>query len=320
MGRSRVSRISRVVVLAGCALALVAWGPAASADPPPHSGPPELPPQTHRGKPQLPPPDTYVALGDSFVAGPLIPVQDTGPTAGCLRSSNNYPSLVAPDTGMPIFHDVSCSGARTTHMTQEQGVDPGPNPPQFDALSVTTGVVTLGIGGNDIGFSDIATTCAEAFLTLGNCTDIYAPPGEPDQLRDAIDATAPKVGAVLAEIRERAPQARVFVVNYLPIFPEGPDPITGIEGCPAVLPLSPDDVPYLRGIQKELNQMLADQAAAHGAVLVDAYEAGIGHDACKDPVTRYVEPAVFVPLAAPVHPNLQGMSAVADELRAAVNG
>ena len=313
----------RIVILALCALFIVAWGPAQAAPPgpPPGSGPSQLPPNAKPPwkQPQLPPPDTYVALGDSFVAGPLIPVQDTGPTAGCLRSSNNYPNMVAPQTGLPIFKDVSCSGAETEDMTQEQGVSPGPNPPQFDALGVTTGLVTLGIGGNDIGFSDIATTCGEAFAQGQNCKDTYAPPGGPDQLRDAIDATGPKVDAVLDGIRQRAPQARIVVTNYLPIFPEGPDPITGIEGCPPSMPISQEDVPYLRGIQKYLNQMLADQAAANGAGLVDAYTAGIGHDACQLPGIRWVEPAIFIPLAAPVHPNLQGMQAVANEVVAAIN-
>ncbi|HEX6312828.1 MAG TPA: SGNH/GDSL hydrolase family protein [Acidimicrobiia bacterium] len=301
--------MTRKIVLAGllAALAVAACRPVTAAP----AGPPT--------DATLPPPDTYVALGDSFVAGPLIPVQDLGPTAGCLRSSNNYPSLVAPVTGMPKFRDVSCSGARSDHMTEPQGVSPGPNPPQFDALGETTGIVTLGIGGNDIGFSDIAITCAEAFLQAQNCRDRYAPPGQPDQLRAEIDAAAPEVGAVLAEIRERAPRARVFVVNYLPIFPEGPDPVLGIEGCPPLMPISAADVAYLRGVQQYLNEMLAEQAAANGAVLVDAYAAGIGHDACRPPGVRWVEPAVFVPLAAPVHPNLQGILGVADALRAAIN-
>jgi lysophospholipase L1-like esterase len=307
----------RIVVLSLCALLLFAWAPALAAPsgPPPGSGPSELPSQAKPPWLQqpLPPPDTYVALGDSFVAGPLIPVQDTGPTAGCLRSSNNYPSMVAPQTGLPIFVDVSCSGAQTKHMTEAQGVDPGPNPPQFDALTVTTGLVTLGIGGNDIGFSDIAFTCGEAFFRNETCQDDFSPP-----LHDRIDATGPKVDAVLDGIRARAPQAQVIVVNYLPIFPEGPL-VDGLpEGCPPSMPISPDDVPYLRDVQKYLNQMLADQAAANGATYVDAYTAGFGHDSCQLPGIRWVEPAVFIPWAAPVHPNIQGMQGVANEVVPAI--
>jgi lysophospholipase L1-like esterase len=291
-----------VLVFALCALVLVAWAP------------PDDSPGGAKKKPKhLPPPDTYVALGDSFVAGPLIPVQDTGPTAGCLRSSNNYPNMVAPQTGLPVFKDVSCSGAETEDMTQPQGVTPGPNPPQFDALGLTTGLVTVGIGGNDIGFSDVATTCGEAFLTGGSCQNSFDPP-----LSQRIAETGPKVDAVLDGIRQRAPQARIVVVNYLPIFPEGPLVPGAPEGCPPFMPISPSDVPFLRGVQKELNQMLADQATANGATYVDAYAAGIGHDACQPPGIRWVEPAIFIPWAAPVHPNIQGMQGVANEVVAAI--
>jgi len=297
-----------VLVLALCTAVLVAFAP------------PDDPNQAGKKKPKkLPPPDTYVALGDSFVSGPLIPVQDTGPTAGCLRSSNNYPHLVAPATGMPIFRDVSCSGAETEDMTQAQGVSPGPNPPQFDALSLTTGIVTLGIGGNDIGFSDIAENCAGP-PTGTRCQDTYNPggPGTPDELRDRIDATAPLVDAVLDGIRARAPQAKIFVVNYLRFFPPGPLVPGAPEGCYALLPISPEDVPYIRGIEEALNQMLADQAAANGAVLVDVYGPALGHDACQPPGIRWVEPLVPI-AAAPLHPNLQGMMAVAEEVTAAIN-
>ena len=79
-------------------------------------------------------PDSYVALGDSYTAGPLIPNQDPA-YPGCLRSDHNYPSLIAPDLGLPAFRDVSCSGAQTKDMTSSQDVDPNPdNPPQFNAL------------------------------------------------------------------------------------------------------------------------------------------------------------------------------------------
>ena len=43
--------------------------------------------------------------------------------------------------------------------------------------------------------SDRSNLYAEAFLTLGNCTDIYAPPGEPDQLRSTVAAVPGESGA-----------------------------------------------------------------------------------------------------------------------------
>ena len=262
------------------------------------------------------PNDQYVALGDSYTAGPLIPVQQPDPY-GCLRSDRNYPHLVAPTLGLPRFRDVSCSGADTGDMTQAQGVSPGPNPPQFDALDAATTVVTVGIGGNDIGFSDIATSCA-SLVPLGSpCRDQYVVNGV-DEISARIAETAPKVAAVIQGIHDRAPAATVYVVNYLPIFPEGPLLPGAPEGCWPQMPIAWNDVPYLRDKQKELNAMLATQAAANGAVLVDAYTAGIGHDACQPPLLRWVEPFVPASLAAPVHPNLAGMQGTANALLAAV--
>ena len=73
------------------------------------------------------------------------------------------------------------------------------------------------------------------------------------------------------------------------------------------LPVADGDIAYLREKQKELNAMLAAQAAANGASLIDWYRASIGHDACKPPLIRWVEPLVPANAAAPVHPNLLGM-------------
>jgi lysophospholipase L1-like esterase len=253
---------------------------------------------------------SYVALGDSFTAGPVIPEQI--PLYGCLKSNNNYPHMAAPDLGQPDFRDPSCSGAETSDMTQPQNVSPdGPNPPQFDSLDLETRIVSIGIGGNDIGFSEIARNCSSPTNSGTPCQDKYVVNGR-DEISVRIADTAPKVAAVLQGIHSRSPLADVYVVNYLPIFPDsGP-------GCYPQIPVTDGDVAYLRAKQKELNQMLADQAAANSATLVDAYTAGIGHDACQLPGTRWVEPAVPANAAAPLHPNLFGMQGTAGALLAAV--
>ena len=136
----------------------------------------------------------YVALGDSYAAGPLIP----GPLLplGCLKSSNNYAHLAAPGIGLSL-RDATCSGARTNHMTEPQGVDPdGPNPPQLNSLNSETTVVSLTIGGNDIGFSEVAESCVTVNPFSHPCLDKYNAGGV-DQLKARIEATAPKVAAVL---------------------------------------------------------------------------------------------------------------------------
>jgi lysophospholipase L1-like esterase len=270
--------------------------------------------------PPPPPPqgsgDQYVALGDSYTAGPLIPAQLSDP-AGCLRSDHNYPHLAASSVGTLRFRDVSCSGARTEHMTQPQKVSPGPNPPQFDALDVETTVVSIGISGNDIGFTDIALSCV-ALIPFGSpCQDQYVVNGV-DEISRRINETAPRVAAVLQGIHERAPAATVYVVNYLPILPEVPLSPGAPEGCWPQMPYAYNDVPYLRAKHKELNAMLATQAAANGAVLVDAYSAGVGHDACRSSSQRWVEPVVPTSPAAPLHPNAAGMQGTTNVLLAAI--
>jgi GDSL-like Lipase/Acylhydrolase family len=253
--------------------------------------------------------DEYVALGDSYVAGPFIP--NPVLPLGCLKSSNNYPRLAAPGIGRPL-RDASCSGAKTTHMAQPQNVDPdGPNPPQFDRLSSSTAVVSVTIGGNDIGFSEIAQGCITANPFSSPCRDRYLAGGR-DEISDRIDATAPLVDQVLDGVRSRAPEAEVFVVDYPAIFPE-----TG-NGCWPRVPISYSDAPYLRAKQRELNQMLADQAGTNGATLVSWYQASIGHDSCKGSSTRWVEPLVPGNSAAPIHPNRRGMEGAAGALVEAV--
>jgi hypothetical protein len=261
----------------------------------------------------------YVALGDSYTAGPLIPLQrhDEEMPGGCLQSDRNYPHLVAAQLRLPQFEDASCSGARTDHMTQPQDVEFGPNAPQFDRLNVHTTVVTLGIGGNDIGFSEIATTCAEGGVEdpFGTpCQDTYVVDGR-DAISERIDAMAVDLAAALDGIEGRSPDADVFVVGYPSILPD-----TG-NGCYPILPIAPNDVPYVRAKAKELNAAIRAVAVAHGDVYVDTYTPSLGHDACQPPLVKWVEPLAPTAPAAPVHPNARGeagmAAAVLDAMRAA---
>jgi lysophospholipase L1-like esterase len=250
----------------------------------------------------------YAALGDSYAAGPLIP--NPVLPLGCLKSDHNYPHRAAPGIGLSL-RDATCSGAKTGDMTNPQNVEPdGPNPPQLNSVDSTTAVVSLTIGGNDISFSEVAQSCITVNPFSHPCLDKYNSGGV-DQLKARIEATAPKVAAVLAGIKSRAPSARIFVVNYPAIFPE-----TGY-GCWPQMPLGFSDVPYLRSTEQRLNSMLATQAAAAGATLVNWYGASIGHDACKGTSTRWVEPLVPGNAAAPIHPNAAGMQGGANALLAA---
>ena len=282
MNQSTQSRLRRAAVLALSALAILAAfaGAARAAN--------------------------YVALGDSYAAGPIIPNQIA--PLGCLKSDHNYAHLAAPTIGLTL-RDPSCSGATTDDMTNPQETELGTNPPQFNSLDAETTRVSLTIGGNDIGFSEIALSCITVNPFSTPCKDKYTAGGK-DQIAERIAATAPKVAAVLQGIHSRSPAAKVFVVNYAAIFPE-----TGF-GCWPQMPIGFGDVPFLRSKEKELNSMLATQAAANGATLVNWYNASIGHDACKGSSTRWVEPVVPTNPAAPIHPNLAGMTGAAGILAA----
>jgi lysophospholipase L1-like esterase len=245
----------------------------------------------------------YTALGDSYAAGPLIPLPL--PPFGCLKSSNNYGRIAQRTLRYAEYRDATCSGAETEDMTQPQNVSPGPNPPQFNSLSTETELVTINIGGNDIGFSELAENCVSIVPWGSPCKNRYVQ-GEDDEISDRIAATADDVAAVIQGIRARtSPETEILVLNYSAIFPhEG-------FGCWPRMPVARGDVVWLRDKHEELNQMLADQAGANGAELVDVYGASEGRDACASSLQRWVEPYIPTNAAAPLHPNLRGMQAMA---------
>lgn len=244
----------------------------------------------------------YVALGDSYASAPFVPTQvDTT----CLRSDRNYPSLVARSRNASLT-DVSCSGATTADITapQSEGV-----PAQLDAVHRGTDLVTLTIGGNDIGFSTVLGTCVS--LMSGDpvgapCRTHFTSAGD-DRITDAIAGTGSKVAAVLRDIHRRAPHARVVVVGYPDLFPDDGVGCTG----PGV-PLAAGDFAWLRDKEKELNTMLLRQARRGGTEYVNTYAPTVGHDLCKPAGERWIEPFVPQAPAAPVHPNATGENAMAN--------
>jgi lysophospholipase L1-like esterase len=256
----------------------------------------------------------YAALGDSYTSGPLVPDQGGHPL-GCLRSDEDYPSQVAAAIRPSSFTDVSCYGASTANMTSSQQTLVSANPPQFSVLSAATTLVTVQLGGDDIGFSHITLTCGVLSLTspLGSpCMSHYASGGA-DLLAQAISRTAPKIEAVLRGIRARAPHARILLVGYPAILPASGN------GCWPRVPVARGDVPYLRNVEISLNAMLASAAASNGAGYVDTYAASIGHDACQASGVRWIEGLVPTSLAVPMHPNALGEKGMARAILAALH-
>lgn len=265
-------------------------------------------------------PNRYVALGDSYVAGPLLP-EPYGDPIDCGRSRTNWPAQVARRIDARQFVDASCGSARTTDMTQEQRAPLGSKVrPQFDALTVDTDLVTIGIGGNDVGFDGLAKGCINLLpIPIGD-----APWGRPcvqkhvvgswDKVSERIQRTRPRVEAVLAGIRARAPRARVIVVGYPVALPD-----SGI-GCWPRVPVLDVDVRYLRDKYREMNRMLADAAASQGAEFVDAYTPSIGHDVCQAYPDAWVNTINLDPPGLPLHPNVRSHGRTAEVVAGSIAG
>ena len=276
-----------LAVLSSCALTVGATSTASAAAGERHGGP-----RTD-----------YVALGDSYTSGPLIPDQVD---ANCARSDHNYPSITAHERAVASFRDVSCGGATTAEMWQAQGT----NGPQLDAVGRDTDLVTVQIGGNDVGFGSIISTCAglsATDLTGDPCRRYYGSGGY-DQLTLRILQTAPKVARVLRAVHARAPHARVVVVGYPDLLPDDGS------GCYPTVPFAAKDFPYLRDTGKRLNVMLRAVALLNRADYVDTYGPTVGHDMCKAPADRWIEPLRPTAPAAPAHPNAKGEEAMARAL------
>lgn len=304
---SPLTPVRRLLAAAGLSLVLTVAGCTGSGiDVPAPAGDSDLPAPV-----QEPAYSRYVALGDSFTAGPFVPTTDVA--NGCFRSNGNYPALVAERLDVEELVDVSCSGASTPDLTDPQPtVQDAVVPPQLRSLTEDTDLVTLGIGGNDFNvFGTLLETCTR----LGE----QDPQGSPcsDYLeRRGIDPTAQtdriadRVAAALAEVKRRAPDARVLLVGYPRIAPA-----TGT--CRARLPFAAGDYRQGSRIASSLNDALREAARVARVEFVDVYAASRGHDVCAE--EPWVNGQITDRSAAlAFHPLPAGMEAVADLVVAAL--
>jgi hypothetical protein len=264
----------------------------------------------------------YVALGDSYTAGPLIPWQQAG---WCFRSSNNYPSWLATDLGIysapGAFTDVSCSSADTANMTQPQpvpseSIDFTSESPQFDALSLDTDLVTIGIGGNDYGvFGSLVGTCPglRASDPTGHpCQDHFTINGI-DTMKAAITHTEQNLEGVIAGVHAHSPAAKVVIVGYPRLVPP-----SGY--CPAVIPFADGDYAWADSVERALNGAESTAARHQHATYVDTYGPSLGHDACAGSAAWVNGQNTNLFEAVAYHPFVAGMAAEANLIFHALGG
>jgi GDSL-like Lipase/Acylhydrolase family len=239
---------------------------------------------------------SYVAMGDSYTSAPgVTPPSSTAP-AECGQSAVNYPHLVAAALNLSLT-DVSCGGAKTENFTVAQFPD---QPPQFDALSESTEVVSVGMGGNDNNlFGTLVAGCTETDFGKPNVGAPCKKKFEGFVTKTFEETRAPQEAA-LAEIHVLAPNAKVFVVGY----PE----ITPSHGyCPTAIPWTTGDLKWFHSkVQTRGNTGLRREAKANDATFVDTFTPSAGHNACEAVGTRWIEPLFGSLTGVPVHPNALG--------------
>ena len=267
----------------------------------------------------------YVALGDSYSSGEgnsdFNPWTSIAGVNECHRSKDYaYPSLLAndPSLGLKLVDFVACSGATTeTVLNGGSGAGAWGEPAQVDALSESTDIVTITIGGNDVGFAGFATTCF-----TGKC-------GPGSVAYELVSGTIESNGyfahlrSTMLYILQKAPNAKVYVVGY-----------------PYVTPSDPSD-PYCAPFQEENDGGVTDSVAARNVVdmlnsatedavldisspnleFVNVTEAANpfeGHDLCAE-IPAFVYPQ-FVPYEYWVHPNHLGHMYYAEVITAELEG
>jgi len=253
----------------------------------------------------------YVALGDSAAAGPLVNAQDSS-SPGCLRSLDNYPSVVAQRLGAQLT-DVTCSSARSANVTDTaQPTFSGQVPPQATALGPDTDLVTITIGANDISLFPTVLSCVNPLPepTGTSCRDKFTAGGV-DQQRHMIENVSAGWGSMIESVRDRAPSARIVVIGYGTYIATG--------GCPGTQPFWPRDADYLQSVIDYGNTVMAATAARHDVEYVDITEATAGHDICTDPATAFYTGIVPTQPAVPLHPTAAGMQAIGNAVADALS-
>lgn len=296
--------------------------------------PADLVAQSRQGR--LPRITEYVALGDSWTAGVVIVNADGFPATehapiGCAQSHRNYPKLVAQELGVRRFRDASCGSATTADFRRPQdGLPVGaPNPAQFDRLTRTTDLVTVGIGGNDVGIAAAGMECLNLLPVrnplpggllpeipipivgghlppLGGCKDKYTRGGV-DRLSRKIRKVEPQLVRSLRQIRRISPQARVLVIDYMEVIPD--------HACYPLVPATDEDMRWIRAKFDQVNAMLRRAARSADVEFVSTARRTRGHDLCSGARHRYAEtlgvslhdPAIGFP----AHPNSAGTRAQA---------
>ncbi|MFB9908367.1 SGNH/GDSL hydrolase family protein [Allokutzneria oryzae] len=221
--------------------------------------------------------ENYVALGDSYDSGVGTRTYDSS-SGDCRRSPAAYAQLWAKANSPASFKFVACSGARTADVQK-----------QADQLSSSTTLVSVSVGGNDIGFASVLTSCQ-----LGSDEDCFAKVNEAvNQGKTTLPA---KLDATYSKIKSKAPSAKVVVFNYPRLFDLG---TCGLGG------LSKAKRERLNQAADTLSGVISGRVAAAGFRLADIRDRFDGHGICSK--AEWLN-GLSWPINESYHPNTNGHS------------
>ena len=220
--------------------------------------------------------DRYVALGDSFASG--VGTGSYTLSSSRRRSVYAYPYLVGqqrPDTTLTF----ACSGARTSDVMANQ----------IQAVTATTSIVSITVGGNDIGFADLIVQC-----TLSDCSAAL------DSTRASLPNVLPsRLDTVYGAIRSQAALgARVVVVGYPRMF-------TSV-GCFGTFGISSTERTKANQLADALDGVIAARAAAFGLTYKSAIAPFSTHAVCSS--GSWLNGLNLLNTAESYHPNRSGQS------------
>jgi lysophospholipase L1-like esterase len=223
-------------------------------------------------------PVDYVALGDSYSAGLGAGAYD--PASGdCSRSANAYPARWAASNAPATFAFVACSGAATGDVRAEQ----------LPALTTGTDLVTITVGGNDVGFAPVLTACI-----VGDDTTCD---GALDTSRFLIDVWLPyALDGLYADISAAAPDATVVVLGYPRLF----DP-----AAPRLGNLDRHEQRRMNRLAERLNDR-TEAAAARAGFRFAGVEGAFATHGVGAPDPWVI--GLTLPLTESFHPNVAGQS------------
>jgi lysophospholipase L1-like esterase len=222
---------------------------------------------------------SYAALGDSYSSG--VGGGDEEPASGvCRRGANAYPALWAASRAPARFVFVACAGATTSTVLSTQ----------LGVLNRSTTLVTITVGGNDVGFAPVVGTC----LVGSTATCAAAVSAAKTVARTVLPA---QLAVTYAAIRLRTPHARLVVLGYPRLFETG-------AACGPTGMSQPNRI-AVNGGADVLNSVVRSRARALGATFVDVRSRFAGHGICgSDPWINDAAPDV----ANAFHPNAAGYS------------